>query len=123
MRHTDYAWMIDLVGRNNRGAKWVRLHKAGAERVTIRLRYADASDSDQQVTDREAYLSQMHDDIWTARLVRIDTDGEIYEVVFKVPRQMSFDDISMCVMCGKEGGIMRNDGKHYCPQCWSVWNS
>ena len=28
-----------------------------------------------------------------------------------------------CVMCGKEGAYMRNDGKFYCTHCWLVWNS
>jgi len=28
-----------------------------------------------------------------------------------------------CSMCGKEGADLRKDGRYYCGQCWTVWNS
>lgn len=30
---------------------------------------------------------------------------------------------TMCVMCGKEGASERKDGKCYCGECWTIWNS
>jgi len=90
MRHQDHQWMLRLVRQNCPAALFVKLHKVGKKRVTVRVRFSDRSESDQQVHDREAYFACLHPDVWEARLARSDADGEIYEVVFAIPAQLSF---------------------------------
>jgi hypothetical protein len=41
----------------------------------------------------------------------------------QVSRRIVIDDPTMCVMCGREGGRVRDDGRVYCSHCWSVWSS
>ena len=90
MPHPDYKWQERLLIKNCPGAVWIKFHKAGSERVTWRVRFADCSENDIEIQDKEAFLAGLHPDVWQARLARTDTDGEIYEVVFAVPKQLSF---------------------------------
>jgi len=90
MRHEDCQWMIRLLKRNCPGAEWVKLLKVGDTRVTCRVRWDHISESDREVHDREAFLAGLHSDVWEARLARVDQYGEIYEVIFAIPKQMSF---------------------------------
>ena len=90
MSREDYLWQGRLLKDNCPGAVWIKFHKAGAERVTWRVRFADCSESDSAIQDKEAFLAGLHSSVWQARLVRIDSDGEIYEVQFAVPKQLSF---------------------------------
>lgn len=93
MAHSDYGWMVDLVARNVPTAKWVRLARAGTDRVTIAVRIPERRESDAGVRDIEAFLAGLHHSIWQARLARANRDGETYEVIFSVPRQLTFDNI------------------------------
>jgi hypothetical protein len=90
MKHPDYEWQERLLKDNCPGAVWIKFHKAGAERVTWRVRFADCSGTDLAIQDKEAFLAGLHTSVWQARLARVDTDGEIYEIVFAVPKQLSF---------------------------------
>lgn len=86
----DVQWMKELIERNSPGAKWVKILKIGETRTTVALRAASRCETDAQVKDREAFLAGLHPDIWEARLMRADADGETYHIVFSTPRQMSF---------------------------------
>lgn len=86
----DVQWMVELIQRSTPGNKWVRVLKIGETRTTIALRTPTRSESEAQVHDREAFLAGLHRDIWEARLMRADQDGETYHITFTTPRQMSF---------------------------------
>ncbi len=86
----DVQWMKELLERSVPGAKWVKIHSIGETRTTIAVRTGSRSASDGDVQDREAFLAGLHRDIWEARLMRADADGETYHVTFTTPRQMSF---------------------------------
>lgn len=86
----DVQWMVRLIERSVPGAKWVKIHSIGEVRTTVAVRTGSRSESDVAVQDREAFLAGLHPDIWEARLMRADRDGETYHVTFSTPRQMSF---------------------------------
>jgi len=86
----DVQWMKELIERSTPGARWVKVLKIGETRTTIAVRTPTRSDTSAQVHDREAFLAGLHPDIWEARLMRADADGETYHVVFTTPKQMSF---------------------------------
>jgi len=92
MKYPDCQWAVELVERHVAGAKWVKLSKVGSTRFAVTVRTEHRSDSDQEVHDREAFLSSLHTDIWQARLSRVDSDGESYEIIFSRPRQLDFGD-------------------------------
>jgi hypothetical protein len=86
----DYQWMVDLIARHTTGAKWIKILKMGEVIVTVGLRTSERCEDGKQVADREAFLASLHPDIWQARLMRADADGETYHIQFSVPRQLSF---------------------------------
>jgi hypothetical protein len=87
---SDYQWMVDLIARHTTGAKWIRILKMGETLVTVGVRAPERCEDSKQVADREAFLASLHPDIWQARLMRADADGETYHIQFSVPRQLSF---------------------------------
>lgn len=90
MKHPDCQWAVKLVGRHVTGAKWIQLSKVGSTQFTVTVRTGARCESDQEVHDREAFLAALHPDIWQARLSRVDSDGESYEIIFSRPRQLDF---------------------------------
>lgn len=90
MSNQDHKWAVELVERMAPGAKWVKLLKVGETRFTVALRSGKRCETDKEVHDKEAYLAGLHPDIWEARLMRADGDGETYHITFTKPRQLSF---------------------------------
>jgi hypothetical protein len=95
MKNPDCQWAVELIQRHTTGAKWVRLTHVGSERFTVTVRSPNRSESDQAVRDREAFLAALHPDIWQARLSRVDSDGESYEVIFTRLKQLDFSDVGV----------------------------
>jgi len=90
MSAQGHMWAVNLIARNAPGAKWVKLLKIGDTTFTVALRSGTRCQSDEEVHDKEAFLAGLHPDVWQARLMRADSDGETYHITFTRPRQMSF---------------------------------
>lgn len=92
MNTQDQQWAVRLLERHTTGARWIKVLKVGEIRFTVGIRVADKCRTDKEVRDREAFLASLHPDIWEARLMRSDRDGETYHVQFTKPRQLNFLD-------------------------------
>lgn len=86
----DQQWAVRLIQRHVTGAKWVKVLKVGDVTFTVAVRTSGRCTTDAQVEEREAFLASLHPDVWEARLMRADADGETYHVTFSKLRQMSF---------------------------------